>query len=326
MNRTFYYSEVGTAHLAVHAKKQDHGRAARLSCGGSFAVVADGHGSELYTRSSRGANLAVLAASRLLQGRDAPEDFSRAVKAAWDALVRRDLARHPPTERECKLLNENNALPETLYGTTLLAARLLDDGTAELWQLGDGEIHVLLGDGSWADPMPADENCVGNATSSMVYPAERAVRTFRRCRVENAAAVLLYTDGYVKRTERPCDAAKAFLAGDEAVLQSALCAGKRSDDLTLAILRNDRTETDEFRSGFVASMQALQLAEQYTLLLDKAQEQRVALHLIAKRLERMPLDSAGGLKERLEKKLEAFEKLLSRISKIETILKKEEEN
>lgn len=323
MNRFFYHSETGARHALARQPKQDHGRVERLSCGGSLAVAADGHGSPLYARSSRGANLAVIAAARLLQGEGAPESFPLAVKTAWDALVRRDLQRHPPTAREQALLKENGCAgqPEILYGTTLLAARLLDTGEAELYQLGDGEIHVLLADGAWAEPLPADPNCVGCATSSMAYAPERALQAFRHCVVPDAAVVLLHTDGYYCRAKRPCGAARAFLSGDEAALREELRAGScGGDDLTFAALGSGRTETDDFRRGFAQAAAALKLAEERAHLQGRAREQSTYLHMVAARLARLPEDAAAELRARFEKQLDAYEKTISRLSEIEGIL------
>ena len=332
-HRIFYHSEAGAAHLAAHAKKQDHGRAARLSCGGSFAAVADGHGSKLYARSSRGANLAVIAAARLLSRDAEAEAFPQAVKAAWDSLVRRDLERHPPTERELALLNKAGESPEILYGTTLLAAKLLPDGTAELFQLGDGEIHVLLADGSWAEPMPADPNCSGSATSSMAYGAELAAQTFRHCTVPNAAAVLLYTDGYRSCTSRPFDAVNAFLAADDDALFETLRAGSgRKDDLTIAILGSEATQTDAFREGFEATRKAneeeeaaARLIDEYAFLIDQAQQHSVYLHLVAARFDYlMHTDSYAELAARYERRLDEYDKVIARLAEIETILNMKE--
>lgn len=318
---TFYHSVRGPFHVRAGLPRQDHGRLADLipPANGKAAAVADGHGSELHARSSRGANLAAGCAVRVLRTVQAPQDVICAIKTGFDRLVARDLERHPVTGPEQALLDTYCAPPEALYGTTLLAVRLMTNGEADVFQLGDGEIHILIGDGSWADPLPPDPDCEGSATSSLVYPREEAIAHFRHRHVSDTAAVFLYTDGYRARTSRPCRAAAAFLGGDsETLLQELSARCHNADDQTFAALALPSVTGDaRFCDGFRQTMaqyrdelDTLHRAGMRLRMLEELARLKEYLDMGVARLCRLPKEERAAYSELLRPKAERYFALL----------------
>ena len=63
------------------------------------------------------------------------------------------------------------------YGTTLMAAKLTQDGTYIL-HIGDGKIHAVRRNGEFFPELPEDPDCRGNSTSSLVTgDAQEKIRT-----------------------------------------------------------------------------------------------------------------------------------------------------
>ena len=318
---TFYRSMRGPYHVHANLPKQDHGRLADLisPANGMIAAVADGHGSAIHARSSRGANLAVGLAVRILRTVDVPQDVIRALKTNFDRLVSRDLERHPITSREQTLLDASCAPPDVLYGTTLLCVRIMTNGEADLFQLGDGEIHLLRNDGSWADPLPPDPDCEESVTSSLVYPESEAIAHFRHQHISDAAAVFLYTDGYRPRTSRPCRAASAYLNGDrETLLQELSTRCYNADDQTFAALSiPSATGSNNFCNGFQQTMaqyreelDVLHRAGLRLRLLEELDRLKAYLDMGVAKLCRLPKEQREAYSDLLRPKAERYFTLL----------------
>lgn len=109
--------------------------------------------------------------------------FARSVVARWNLLVEEDLAVNPFREEELAAISDKaKARYEAgeglhkAYGTTLLGAVLTED----FWfgiHIGDGKCVVFDSDGNPAEPIPWDEQCFLNTTTSICDSA--ALQEFR---------------------------------------------------------------------------------------------------------------------------------------------------
>jgi serine/threonine protein phosphatase PrpC len=201
-NSTF----VGASHIRRKTRCQD----ASLSLcenGIAIAAVADGHGSEAYFRSEIGANfaadIAVNSAADFIK-KITPDmltdagsvnrqliQLEKCIITRWGETVEEHLRQFPFTEDEERLFAESRDI-YPVYGTTLIAAAV----TPSYWfafQIGDGKC-AALSDGLWTEPVPWDDKCFLNATTSICD--SRAVDEFRHYfSGELPAAVFLCTDG-----------------------------------------------------------------------------------------------------------------------------------
>lgn len=127
--------------------------------------------------------------------------LANAICRRWLEAVHTHFKENPITESElakagaygweCALHS-----PQKLYGTTLVAGIMLPE-VCLLLQQGDGSSTVLLGDGTCVHPIPEDDRCVGNVTTSI--SDEDAVEGFRFAvldpRKESVVGCLVTTDG-----------------------------------------------------------------------------------------------------------------------------------
>lgn len=163
-----------------------------------IAVVADGHGAAAYMRSADGSHAAARIARECLEdfaqkyldsidkaAEDNHTDFfceniydklaldnnarklllkqlTDTIISRWFSFVEKDLNDSPLSEEECRLAGK----PEHAYGTTLIAALMLPDYLI-LLQQGDGHCEVFYEDGTIEQPIPSDERCHENVTTSM---------------------------------------------------------------------------------------------------------------------------------------------------------------
>lgn len=211
----FAYSAQGYNHIKANKICQD-------SSGCYFdddmvvAVVADGHGSSNYPRTDRGSRFAVEAAIAAIRGFVAGveedgidlsvksdqyfEQLAKSILASWYAAVEADLAEHPFTADELadvKKKYSNRYLAgercEKAYGTTLIAVCQ----TSAYWfglQIGDGKCVCISLDGTVYEPIPWDEDCQANVTTSICDT--EAIDEFRYCYLpESPVATFVGTDG-----------------------------------------------------------------------------------------------------------------------------------
>lgn len=171
-----------------------------------ICVVADGHGSDNYPRTDRGAEFAVSAAIRCIIDfvenadpdqvlDDENQDFSllmqlaKAILNEWYKEVETDYRKHPIVEEELynvsdkykkRYLSEKveERHPEKAYGCTLIAYTVTQKYAFGL-QIGDGKCVVIDRYGIFTEPIPWDENCQLNVTTS-ICDAE-AIEEFRFC-------------------------------------------------------------------------------------------------------------------------------------------------
>lgn len=187
----FAYSAQGSNHIRDGKVCQD-ASAAYEDEQMSIVAVADGHGSDNYPRTDRGSKFAVEAAQYAI------EEFVKAVHqdeidvfaeqetrmhdlelnilGRWHECVEDDLSAHPFEETELVKVSEKyrkvyqsekeRSRWKKAYGTTLIAVC----ATADYWfglQIGDGKCFAITEDSECTEPIPWDENCQANITTSI---------------------------------------------------------------------------------------------------------------------------------------------------------------
>jgi serine/threonine protein phosphatase PrpC len=192
----------------------------------ALAVVADGHGDDNCFRSAKGARFAAATAqdaiiefvNRLkpgpfqkLMSKQAPlenvekyiHDLVKHIIMEWHGKVKQDYTYNPVTDEEMANVGEKYqkryAAGKDLhhaYGTTLIAAAI----TKDYWfgiHIGDGRFTALYPDGTFAQPVPWDDRCYLNVTTSICD--DDAFTSARTCYASASdtlpAAVFLCSDG-----------------------------------------------------------------------------------------------------------------------------------
>lgn len=198
--RSFSQKAMGASHKKEDLPCQD---AVLNYCDDSMAVavVADGHGSPQYFRSDIGSQIAAQAAldgicSFVRQiSEDSFEEWNsdwlpqlvKNVVATWYEGIDRHEIDHPLAEdgkmeaideryRTRYLNDSERQYFSHAYGSTLIAVAVTD----QFWfgfHIGDGKCVVLFDDGSWEQPIPWDDDCFLNATTSICD--DNAVQKFR---------------------------------------------------------------------------------------------------------------------------------------------------
>ena len=217
MNTTydFAFSEQGYNH--IQSDKVCHDSSGHYSDDSmAVVVVADGHGSDNYPRTDRGSSFAVevtITAIRKFvktvensaidiseESESYLEQLAKNILANWYAAVDADLEKYPFSEEELFKVSDkykrrymSGQRQEKAYGTTLIAACQ----TKNYWfglQIGDGKCVCISQDGSMYEPIPWDEDCQANITTSICD--SEAIEEFRYCfRKECPVATLMGTDG-----------------------------------------------------------------------------------------------------------------------------------
>ena len=174
-------------------------------------AVADGHGSAECFRSDTGSRFAVECAVECIKNfiltirennisvnekkDELLAQLSNSIIAAWNEKIEKDYINN-------LILTESNILELTedkkehigqVYGTTLISAAMVDDYWFGL-QIGDGKCVVLNKDGNFCQPVPDDEKCFMNITTSMCdSDASNEFRYYFD--VDKPSAIFLGTDG-----------------------------------------------------------------------------------------------------------------------------------
>ena len=160
----------------------------------AVAIVADGHGSSRFFRSGTGSRLVVECAmsgiKEFVTDKTFPAEnnsnaeihdklrrLASSIIGSWKEAVETDEKDHPIKDDAKTLTLEdkyknrylNNPEPKYIhqaYGTTLIAVAM----TENYWfgfHIGDGKCEVLFDNGEWAQPIPWDQKCFLNATTSI---------------------------------------------------------------------------------------------------------------------------------------------------------------
>lgn len=222
----------GESHKATGKVCQDYSLC-RIDSAFSIAILSDGHGGERYFRSDVGSKCIVdtvlakvtdfvnnidknvftgkmfTAVSALTTERKeeilrknscADEQLNQLFKSIiyeWRTRVEKHAEDNPFSEEELKLItnpNDPHSIDKT-YGCTLMCYVR----TSSYWfafHLGDGKCFSFDGDGNWSEPIPWDERCFLNKTTSICDTD--ALAEFRYCYQGNGdfpVAVFLASDG-----------------------------------------------------------------------------------------------------------------------------------
>ena len=211
--KAFHMSERGESHLHDGRVCQDSSASFSDECG-TVAVVSDGHGGCDYVRSQIDSAMACEAAVkniRRLFENISPEAFlaepdmmliqlEAAIINDWNESVRSHYEANPFTEEELDCVSEKAGASyrsghriERAYGATLIAAAV----TRDYWfgiQIGDGKCAAFDEAGICTQPIPWDEKCFLNKTTSIC--GSDALRDFRHFYSEKIpTAVFMGSDG-----------------------------------------------------------------------------------------------------------------------------------
>ena len=120
----------------------------------------------------------------------------------WNQRVQMHASQHPLSEKEKAGMEEewisefeNNEKLEKVYGCTLIAAAF----TPKYWfafQIGDGKCFSIDETGEWSEPIPWDDRCFLNRTTSICD--SDALNEFRYCYEGNGkipVSIILASDG-----------------------------------------------------------------------------------------------------------------------------------
>lgn len=202
MAKLINLSTIGADHIRDETPCQDFGGILeRENC--HIFATADGHGSSSCTRSDIGSKNAVGCALACLEEFHSqmeeeglvegflqnPNDASMRIEhlilsiiSYWRIAAEEDFQQHPLSESERNLSQkyladyEKGHRIERLYGTTLIAG-LLTDRYLLLLQQGDGRCVVFDEKGVVSQPIPWDDTCFLNVTTSLCD--QDAIERFR---------------------------------------------------------------------------------------------------------------------------------------------------
>lgn len=181
----------GASHLECSKECQDCSSTWQNRSGSiKIAVVSDGHGGGVYYKSALGAQLAckiavdtlkevALSIKRIHLGKEESilKLINRSILARWNEAIR----------------NIKGPDPIISFGCTLIAYLQ----TPKYWlalQIGDGKFVILDSDGVWKQPIPWDDRCILNFTTSLCD--ESAIEEFRYATGTTLPhAVFLSSDG-----------------------------------------------------------------------------------------------------------------------------------
>jgi hypothetical protein len=211
----------GASHERSGLPNQDAIMLFPISAAGSAVAVAvaDGHGSAKSFRSALGARFAVDSSASLAESlleenppdmalsavkRLAEDEIPKRLTRDWRRRVQEHLQQNPFTPDELGDLEargksqraEVEEDPAIAYGSTVLTV-VATERYMLFWQLGDGDIVIVMPDGQAARPLPKDDLLLGNETTSLCSSrAWRFVRVgFHALYGPVPALVLVSTDG-----------------------------------------------------------------------------------------------------------------------------------
>jgi serine/threonine protein phosphatase PrpC len=226
--QSFSASVIGSSHIKQGKGCEDYSLHGDRN-GLSVAVVSDGHGDDNCFRSAKGAERAAKCAlAGILRFADInlskfsrtfirtpklPEkadfekslrDLAKHIVASWQVNIEEDYSAVPFTAEELAKADEKHRKKyeagqdcSKAYGTTLIAAAV----TARYWfgiHIGDGRLTALYADGTFDQPVPWDERCYLNVTTSICDDdAVDTARCYFSYHAEEAppVAVFLCSDG-----------------------------------------------------------------------------------------------------------------------------------
>lgn len=201
--RAFSSCQQGASHLRSDKVCQDAAYA-RYEEGDRYAVatVSDGHGGANYFRSDRGSRFAIEATQKAIKRfilncdigslQCDPERYMRQLEQnivyEWRERVKKDYYAQPFTDAEIDLMSEDarkkyyadaDGTFTKAYGATLIAVVVYP---GKFWfglHVGDGKCVAFDAEGQPSQPIPWDERCFLNVTTSLCDA--RPLESFRHC-------------------------------------------------------------------------------------------------------------------------------------------------
>lgn len=204
----FHHSSLGHLHVLKNIPCQDYSLHYQEEDFSIF-VVADGHGNPACCRSAFGSKTACELAmehSKIFVTEmqkiwgSHPEERNKfslekhqkarirtltdSILSKWQQIVLSELEENPLTEAELSQCNSHRATYETgeklthIYGTTLITA-IYFQSFLVLFQQGDGQCNIFFENQEIAQPIPWDERCHENVTTSLCDGD--AATSFRFC-------------------------------------------------------------------------------------------------------------------------------------------------
>ena len=211
--RSFHVTVQGASHKKVDKECQDSSRSIDNERY-SLAIVCDGHGGDDYVRSAVGSACACDAAEQnirfFLENVNVDElknhsatllkQLEASIITDWNKLIHAHYDGHPFLESEISVMSDrakNKYLQEkhieSAYGTTLIAVAV----TADYWfgiQIGDGKCVAVSRNGDFTQPIPWNDKCFLNVTTSIC--GFEALADFREYYSDTPpAAVFIGSDG-----------------------------------------------------------------------------------------------------------------------------------
>ena len=202
----------GSSHILTDKPCQDCA-ASHYTKDYAIGIVADGHGSERYFRSERGARYAVEVTMAILEElltstrnmRQLPKgDWQKQIAASiisrWNDRIEQDRAEEAFTDEELGALTDSDRQEieagrwQFAYGTTLIAAVLTRDCLFGL-QIGDGKCVAVDAAGQMQQPIPWDELCFLNRTTSLCDNDAISLFRFAYMTRDLPVAVFVASDG-----------------------------------------------------------------------------------------------------------------------------------
>ena len=224
--KSFNISQIGASHIKKGTECQD----ASISFSNedySIIIVCDGHGGDNYIRSSKGSDIAKEVAfkkiksfiedfRKIISNKENDESIERfdynqmmynlkaSIINSWNTKVKKDIDKNPFTEEELNKVSEGAKKRylagnvESAYGTTMIAVACTKNYYFAI-QIGDGKCIFINSKGEFIQPIPVDDKCFLNVTTSICD--EDAIDSFRHIFIEKSdsqslpVAVFIGTDG-----------------------------------------------------------------------------------------------------------------------------------
>ena len=313
--KEFNGHKIGFSHVNKGSKCEDYS----LSySNGMFtlAVISDGHGDKKAFRSEIGSKLACLSVKEVLEDTFvddlsvtvltyAPDrvilEIEKAIIYRWNAKVLQHLGENPILEEELagfdpevvQMYRMGNR-SQKAYGCTLIATVVFRD----IWfgiQVGDGKCIVIKKNGVYYDPIPVDEKCIGNRSTSLC--GSQAFADFRYCFQlasqcppddypvaffvmsdgveesfdENGLNKCLYTVSYLAKNKK-----KEEFYGELDKLLDKISRGGSGDDVSLSLIVD---MNEEISQPYATSAQIAEVMRNvYHNLLDLENEYKDLIH------------------------------------------------
>ena len=186
--QSFHSSVRGASHIKTEKGCQDY--AISSSCGKyAVAIVCDGHGGERYIRSNIGSRIAAETCMKAIidffenQNIKSENEFGKKSEKVLTQLIAniifrwredtgKDFYSNPFTEAETAKLSPGDKSKLEgdgwikAYGTTLIAVVRATDFWFGL-HIGDGKCVVVSENGEFLEPIPWDDKCFMNTTTSL---------------------------------------------------------------------------------------------------------------------------------------------------------------